>query len=146
MDRCTEKQASVSRLKRHHHYDDATIPIITCSLLNVWLCLPNVAWGTQGRLACRFVSRGYWCYSPAPAPAEECSSVIRCSFELRTSKCVVASLQHSRYILICLAEQCSQITYTTDNTPGQHVVPGQCFFEANTAKHWYEVQLSRAWL
>jgi hypothetical protein len=114
----------------------------------------TVTWGTQGRSARRFFSLRYCCYSPAPAPVEECSSVIRCSFKLRTSKSAVASLQHSHYIPICLPEQCSQTEHSQlttrlanmqyqanafsrrtplDKKPGQHAVPGQCFFEANTA-------------
>jgi hypothetical protein len=34
-----------------------------------------------------------------------------------------------------LAEQNSQIKYTTDNTAGQHVNVGQSFFEADSPDH-----------
>jgi hypothetical protein len=85
-----------------------------------------------------------WCSNP-PSQAEECSTVVRSSFEVQTSK--YAHVVRNTVVV----EQCSQIKHPTGTASGQHVIVSQCCcradsadvavcqccFEADRAEHWY---------
>jgi hypothetical protein len=90
------------------------------------------------------ISKAFW--TAAAAPVEECSSVIRCSFRLRTSKCAVEVCS------ILIAYQCLANNARKQNTEyhWRHVWPTRgnrpILFRGEHRWALNEVQLNRSWL